>query len=638
MAGIVYGAGMTGRGNERGTNPIQTLFGASFPGAHAIETHGGEQQSWWRRMLGFGGGEGANGSPHPGAMDTGDFPAVSTQDVLTLFAYVIGRPGDAGFDTLESAARNIGTRLNAHSVPAGSHAGQHLELIPETGATNGLVRFNHVRFETPGQGAATAHDLLLSGLSAPKVALYFYDCAFDTLYLWRAHLLTLVIRQSRPVFQPGIVIWGPDLRLENDLILEGDGAAGKVFALGNFWGLRANDVFLSGPFIGGRYLDWRREQGLPVSAGMEATYAFVVRLDDCRINGLHATEMTSYGCLAMRHGEVRNMVRVIDSEFADYPRENRSVFAIDFRAAQMGDEFQLIGLRDWKPGQGGVRGDINLSLARTRILALNGEDLQALVDDGRTFRIGLSGFEFEHFGEMRAREAVGDRQRAAYAGRGLHDASAAPHVPGDLGDPGNVAAAVWTLNPDALIQVLSRQPAEDLGRAFKAQPWTQVARALSRQGAEAAASNILHERERLAHRASRLNGRWLDWILWGVVAALPGYGYRLWRVLLAAAVGVGLGVPVYIQALNDGRLVRVPDTATDARLDAILYSLDVVLPVASLGPQNTWTRTATNSTPDADNEQDTLAITYWLQVALGWYFAIVAAASIVLRAMKAREA
>lgn len=599
---------------------------ASFPGAHAMENHGGEQQSWWRRLLGLGATESERHAAHTGASDAADFPAVSTQDVLTLFAYVIGRQGDAGFEALDRAANEIRSRLNAKPVPAGSHAGQHLELIPATGATNGLVRFNHVRFETPAQGGATAHDLLLSGLSAPKVALYFYDCAVDTLYLWRAHLLTLVIRQSRPVFQPGIVIWGPDLRLENDLILEGNGAEGKVFALGNFWGLRANDVFLSGPFIGGRYLDWRREQGLPVSAGMEATYAFVVRLDDCRINGLHATEMTAYGCLAMRHGEVRNMVRVIDSEFADYPRDNRSVFAIDFRAAQLGDEFQLISLRDWSPGRGGVRGDINLSLAHTRILALNGADLQALGQGEPTFRIGLSGFRFEQFGEMRAREAVDDRQRAAYAGRGLHDAALSPHVPGDLGDPGNVAAAVWTLAPEALIQLLNRQPAEDRGRAFKTQPWTQFAKALAGQGADAAANGILHERERLAHRASRLNHRWFDWTLWGAVAALPGYGYRLWRVVLAAVIVVGLGVPVYVQALNEGRLVRPPDATADMRLDAMFYGLDVVLPAVSLGPQESWTRV-----PAAEQPADALMLTIWLQIAAGWCLAFVAVIAVALR-------
>lgn len=627
---------MTERTNERGANPIRALYGAAFPGVHTAEFQTGPQQSWWRRLLGLGGAEEADNHAYHSATDASEFPAVNTQEVLTLFAYVIGRADDAGFDGLERAANEIRNRLNARPVPAGSHAAQYLELIPATGATNGLVRFNHVRFETPGLGEATAHDILLSGLSAPKVALYFYDCAFDTLYLWRAHLLTLVIRQSRPMFQPGIVIWGPDLRLENDLILEGDGEAGKVFALGNFWGLRANDVFLSGPFIGGRYLDWRREKGLPVTGVMEATYAFVMRLDDCRINGLHATGMMSYGCLAMRHGEVRNMVRVIDSEFADYPRDNASVFAIDFRAAQLGDEFQLIGLRDWSPGRGGVRGDINLSLAHTRILALNGEDLTALGKHGGTFRVGLSGFQFEHFGEMRAREAVRDGQDADYAGRGMHDAGRKPHVPGDLGDPGNVAAAVWTLAPGALIQLLNRQPTEDLGRAFKAQPWTQFAMALSHQGAHAAANGILHERERRAHRAMRLGGRWHDWALWGAAAALPGYGYRLWRVLLAALVTVGLGVPVYSAALLDGRLVRTNGVSPGAHFDAALYSLDVVLPLVSIGTRERWTPAPAVRKAEVGPGVDTLTLTTWLQTAMGWYLAFAAAMGVSLRTASAR--
>jgi hypothetical protein len=130
----------------------------------------------------------------------------------------------------------------------------------------------------------------------------------------------------------------------------------------------------------------------------------------------------------------------------------------------------------------------------------------------------------------------------------------------------------------------------------------------------------------------RLGGRWFDWILWGAASALPGYGYRLWRVLLAAAFVVGLGVPVYLQALGDGRLVR-PDSATaDVRHDAVLYSLDVVLPAVSLGAQERWTRVPAADAGSAEPKLDALWLTLWLQRAAGWYLAGVAALSVAFRA------
>ncbi|MBQ1093533.1 hypothetical protein [Streptomyces sp. B93] len=125
----------------------------------------------------------------------------------------------------------------------------------------------------------------------------------------------------------------------------------------------------------------------------------------------------------------------------------------------------------------------------------------------------------------------------------------------------------------ARLEWLTRDPHAGAGS------FEQLARSYEAAGDERAARTVRHARERHLRRRDSLTGR-----VWGVVQdALFGYGYvprraLLWLVSLAAAGSLWF-------ARHPPRPV-----GGDARRawDPVLYSLDLLVPVASLGHRGAW--------------------------------------------------
>ncbi|HAH10024.1 MAG TPA: hypothetical protein DCL48_07980 [Alphaproteobacteria bacterium] len=629
--------------------------------------------------------------PEPTEAPVTDMPArptLSEWEVIALIAYLSEIPSASEASVLTKAVEGILARFALAESEATPKDAQHrhIQLIPRTDYSSAKLCLTGIRFETKahmGGSETTDHDLYLA-ISAPWLSLEFMDCELDALYLAKGHLLSLTLQNCKSVYQPGVILWAPDLRLEHDLILTGQAKNQSIFALAYLWGLRANDVLLSGPFVGGHYVEWRQKQkDLDTPQGIVQLYSNVITLDECSVHSLHLMTLMSYGCCSLRHGRVQNLTKISDCEFADYPRRNAEVFALDFRAAHLGEEFQFLGLKAWTPTHSGVRGFINLSLARTRILSISArseasaksplasagirnpsiaekpeEKAIGQAPASVTFRIGLDGFRFEQFGEMRARIDIADTRDAQYIGNARDRAHGKIGLRADVVSSADEAEEPhWTTDPKLTIALLKLQPNQDLDGHFKAQPWTQFASVLRAQGTYWAANEVLYERERLANRANRLNGRWAAWAAWTGLAALPGYGYRQWRTFVACIVIVLAFAPLYAAAFQAGYFIKDPDASVVAvtprvgedtgkgsvqapsvtgddypDFNALAYSLDVFIPVIDFAQGTYWIPGDAGSSAPAAPQAASAArkthvtwlwLAYWFQIAAGWYLTTV---------------
>ncbi|MBM2620705.1 hypothetical protein JIG36_34920 [Actinoplanes sp. LDG1-06] len=148
---------------------------------------------------------------------------------------------------------------------------------------------------------------------------------------------------------------------------------------------------------------------------------------------------------------------------------------------------------------------------------------------------------------------------------------------------------------------------------FSPGPYDQLAAALTRDGREQEARQVLVVRERLRHRAMGTLGS-----LWGSVQNVAiGFGYRPLRALLWLLVVVAAGTGWFAWS---GPLQAVkPDEAPT--WDPFLYTVDVLVPLVDLGHDKAWD-------PVGPDKAVTLAV-----MAAGWILAttVIAGAGRALR-------
>jgi hypothetical protein len=148
---------------------------------------------------------------------------------------------------------------------------------------------------------------------------------------------------------------------------------------------------------------------------------------------------------------------------------------------------------------------------------------------------------------------------------------------------------------------------------FAPGPYDQLAAALTRDGREQEARQVLLVRERLRHRAMGRLGA-----LWGAVQdAGIGFGYRPLRALLWLLVVVAAGT-AWFAAAGPLRAVKPDESPT---WDPFLYTVDVLVPLVDLGHDKAWD-------PVGPDKAVTLAV-----LAIGWILAttVVAGAGRALR-------
>lgn len=164
---------------------------------------------------------------------------------------------------------------------------------------------------------------------------------------------------------------------------------------------------------------------------------------------------------------------------------------------------------------------------------------------------------------------------------------------------------------------------------FDSQPYHELARVLKLHGHREAATSVLveGERGRLRNRAAR--SRWrrafdkaLEWLF----AATVGYGYKpsralLWLLGIWAVGSVAFSIGAHYHSMLPAREAVavtaqvVAKAAPFETLDAILYSLDTMLPVIDLGVADQW----------RPSRLDTRLWLYLrVHVALGWIFSTLA--------------
>jgi hypothetical protein len=184
----------------------------------------------------------------------------------------------------------------------------------------------------------------------------------------------------------------------------------------------------------------------------------------------------------------------------------------------------------------------------------------------------------------------------------------------------------------ARLRWLNRQPPSHRGEDFKPQPWEHLIKVLREMGHFDAARDIAIEKQNRLRRLGKIRtplARGLHWLF----GALAGYGYRPLRpVRIAFGVWLvfaffyhlmaGQGVfgpsnplvfdnPKYAHCRPDapdvsatgkprvGNWVWCPDSPGEyAAFSPMAYSLDLILPVISLGQANEWGPITPASAPD----------------------------------------
>ena len=177
----------------------------------------------------------------------------------------------------------------------------------------------------------------------------------------------------------------------------------------------------------------------------------------------------------------------------------------------------------------------------------------------------------------------------------LNDAKASWPAPGCLDLRGFVYDNLGS--PDdakSRLEWIQRQYPKDKKKwkgEFRPQPYEQLAAVLRRMGHESDAKKVIIAK----HQASRKYGRlgrtmrlanWLfDWTM--------GYGYRLRRPLIAAAIFIFAGWFLFWLGWQNDLMVPVKDSAgcPDALcgcFNAFVYSLDAFLPIVNLHQEEYW--------------------------------------------------
>ena len=274
--------------------------------------------------------------------------------------------------------------------------------------------------------------------------------------------------------------------------------------------------------------------------------------------------------------------------------ENPGGIALDLRSTNIGKEFNISEIQN-------VIGDVDLRQVDARVFS----DDHSIANG--TARISLDGFTYAR----------------------LHDCP--------------MRAADW-------ISWLKRQPPEHLDGGFRPQPWAEIMRVLRDMGHDEDAKLIAIERAKiLAHRAdSGPLRRWWDAFLGFSV----GYGYKPTRALWISAIFVVIGWGVFFTAdylgymsPRDGTVVtelaahpseHIPPQYTE--FNALVYALDVYLPVIELGQDAAWgpTDVARSDAPTRPpgcsiiGKVQLIAIwlarngfhrfVYWSEVIFGWIF------------------
>jgi hypothetical protein len=148
----------------------------------------------------------------------------------------------------------------------------------------------------------------------------------------------------------------------------------------------------------------------------------------------------------------------------------------------------------------------------------------------------------------------------------------------------------WERHPDSAARLRWLRGASD-GRA--AQPYDELAAHYRHIGHEGARRRVLIRKQRVRREDLGFLGR-----VWGYIQEwLVGYGYRAWQALIPFA--VLLTFAWWFFAGHRGEFSQTDPLNVAPPFSALLYSLDVLLPVVSLGQRAAYTPHGAASTISA---------------------------------------
>ena len=162
---------------------------------------------------------------------------------------------------------------------------------------------------------------------------------------------------------------------------------------------------------------------------------------------------------------------------------------------------------------------------------------------------------------------------------------------------------------------LSRQP------KFTPQPYEQLAKVLRDGGHEIDAKKILIAKENA--RFEEL--KWYTIVPHALHWLLVGYGYRPWRALVFSLFIIFFGCFLFDKGYKANSIVLVKSSDHHPEFHALVYSLDVFLPVIDLHQVNYWLPDASKDFRLNISEKTSILISgkalcwyVWIEILAGW--------------------
>lgn len=162
---------------------------------------------------------------------------------------------------------------------------------------------------------------------------------------------------------------------------------------------------------------------------------------------------------------------------------------------------------------------------------------------------------------------------------------------------------------------LCRQP------KFMSQPFEQLAKVLKESGYENDAKKILIAKENARFKELK----WYCYLLHALYGLFVGYGYRPWRAFLIGLIVIGLGWFLFNAGFQAASMSPTKDSGNYPEFQALVYSLDVFLPVIDLHQSSYWLPNATKDFKLGISEKMSIQVSgkalwyyVWFEIAAGW--------------------
>jgi len=628
---------------EHALRPVQTVVAAKEPPGllnwlrtRTNSTAGGETTP------GAGGGAGGGGGDD-------ELPTVLTKNFRTWLNQSMAKLSEDG-ETPDTIAY----------VPMEGDSDGDLRIKLERNTTNATVTLSII-------GVDISY-LELKGVVWPRLEINVRDCDVNLIDLSGSHFNSVELRNLSSRWTEGIFVYADRTKVDSDFWIIGAQTPQRLtadaksiytlpFRQRNYYARitaidLAADQFLiwNVVLLGGHFLNYlKSERETEKFAANYPLYAPGLQLFRAHLRYFVAHGCSFHAPVALRFASIASETKFRFCEFKGYfadppqastndnrpkprvpvldefdreKREPLTGLVLDVSRADLGREFIFrymdpasTGWMNWSHAKAGILND-DASLWR-----------QTGKSTEKRMRFRLNGFQYDDLVDQRVsaaketlRTSIEPPQKKGKPATGLKstDPAKEAEIRARLLSKESELKEQPPRWEDTAVaqrkQWLYSQVERDLREDFKAQPWTQCARAFLKAGDRSSADEIFLERERLWHRSLWRSNHMLKWAFHEVFNSIHGYGYRpQWPLYWAFGIWL-ISIAFFSCAFNEGFLMQNPDATNQVEVKNAAQSntpkpaqptaQPTVQPTVQPAAQPTTTTTTSSRAPAADGMRE----------------------------------